>query len=137
MCSPLSHFSSPTPVSTSCTVRGICPSARPMVNEWSTNTYSCRPILTWIPLLPQLHTVGGSDRGGSSWSTSTTPTNPHPHYPHPKIFMPNTSFYPSSSSSPSRVPSATRHSTQTQTQLCILEFTIEYHRSISGFFHLR
>ena len=115
---------------TSCTVRRVCPSARPMVNERSTNPYSCRPILIWIPLLPQPHTVGGSDKERSSWSTSTVPPNPHPHHPHPKFLMPNTSFHPPLSSSPSRVSSATRHSTQTQTQLRVVERTIEYHRSV-------
>jgi len=62
----------------SCTVRGICPSARPMVNQRSTNAYSCRPILIWIPLLPQLHTVGGSDRRRSSWSTIHRTGEPAP-----------------------------------------------------------
>jgi len=49
-----------------------------MVNEWLTNAYSCRPILTWIPLLPQLHTVGGSDRRRSSWSTIHRTGEPAP-----------------------------------------------------------
>jgi len=115
---------------TPCTVRRTCTSARPMVNKWSTNAYSCRPILTWILLLPQFYTVGGSDKERLSWSTSTAPPNPHPPHPHPKFLMPDTSFHPSSFSSPSCVPSATRYSTQTQTQLRVLELTIEYHRSV-------
>jgi len=63
------------------TFESLGPSARPMINQRSTNAYSCRPILIWIPLLPQLHTVGGSDRRRSSWSTSTAPANLHSHYP--------------------------------------------------------
>jgi len=42
--------------------------------------------------------------GGHHGQPSTAPANPHPHHPHPKFLMPDTSFHPSSSSSPKACP---------------------------------